>query len=147
MNKMTGIALTQSLCSLSSNVKVICLSMHNEREYVDSALKAGAVGYILKNKAGGELRNALLAVEQGKTYLTKELTSAPKSDKPKLSKRQLQVLHLLVKGMKAKDIGEHLFISHRTVEFHKYAIMRILGANNSAELTRYAIKLGFVDDQ
>jgi DNA-binding NarL/FixJ family response regulator len=67
------------------------------------------------------------------------------SEKPALTARQLSVLQLLVKGKSAKQVAEELFISSRTVEFHKYAMMRLLNVKTSAELVQYAINHGLIN--
>lgn len=107
---------------------------------------------MLKQSAGEELIAAIQEVFEGKTYLTPLITkdvianltaSTPQSD-VKLTPRQRDVLRLIAEGRRMKEIGAILELSTRTVETHKYEMMRGLGVESTAELVRYAIQIGLV---
>ncbi|EAS44229.1 DNA-binding response regulator [Photobacterium profundum] len=142
MPGMTGIAAVARLRRDFKSVKMICLTMHDEPEYAEGAIAAGANGYVLKHQAGEELVKAVDTVMNGGRYISNSIDMT--SEKPTLTARQLSVLQLLVKGRSAKQVAEELFISSRTVEFHKYAMMRLLNVKTSAELIQYAINHGLI---
>ncbi|MGF1886926.1 response regulator transcription factor [Photobacterium profundum] len=142
MPGMTGIAAVARLRRDFKSVKMICLTMHDEPEYAEGAIASGANGYVLKHQAGEELVKAVDTVMNGGRYISNSIDMT--SEKPTLTARQLSVLQLLVKGRSAKQVAEELFISSRTVEFHKYAMMRLLNVKTSAELIQYAINHGLI---
>jgi two-component system, NarL family, nitrate/nitrite response regulator NarL len=143
MPGMTGIAAVARLRRDFKSVKMICLTMHDEPEYAEGAIAAGANGYVLKHQAGEELVKAVDTVLNGGRYISTSIDMT--EQKPTLTARQLSVLQLLVKGKSAKQVAEELFISSRTVEFHKYAMMRLLNVKTSAELIQYAINHGLIN--
>ena len=110
--------------------------------------RAGASGFLLKHSAGEELVNAIHQALQGRVYLTPALTkdvmerlAAPAGrSEPALTARQLEVLRLVLDGRRMKEIGAALQLSTRTVETHKYEMMRLLGVSSTAELVTYAIE-------
>ena len=116
--------------------------MHDEQEYAQGAMAAGALGYVLKHEAADDLVDAVNTVLAGKQYLSKSVQIEDTA--PNLSPRQLSVLRLLVQGKSAKQVADELFISPRTVEFHKYSIMKLIEAKTTAELIQYAISRGLV---
>ncbi|MCL1052019.1 response regulator transcription factor [Shewanella abyssi] len=142
MPGMTGIAAVAALKRIKKNLRVICLTMHDEQEYAEGAIAAGALGYVLKHEATDDLIDAVNNVLAGKQYLSKSVQVTDSS--PSLSARQLSVLRLLVQGKSAKQVADELFISPRTVEFHKYSIMKLIDAKTSAELIQYALSHGLV---
>ena len=143
MPGMTGIAAIANLKRINKNIKVICLTMHDEQEYAEGAIAAGAKGYVLKHEASESLAEAVYAVLDGKQYISKSINID--QAKPQLTSRQLSVLRLLVQGQSAKLVAETLFISPRTVEFHKYSIMKLLNVKTNVELIQYAISHGLID--
>ncbi|CAH0992554.1 Oxygen regulatory protein NreC [Sinobacterium norvegicum] len=142
MGDMTGISACRLIKKYSPGIKVICLSMHDEVEYVEGAIAAGADGYVLKHQAGEELKNAIEAVLHNQKYITPAVTLKPQS--AQLSPRQIDVIQLLAQGLAAKQVADKLCISRRTVEFHKYAAMKLLGVKTNAKLIQYAIEHGLV---
>jgi DNA-binding NarL/FixJ family response regulator len=126
--------------------------MHADAQLATEALRAGASGYVLKNSAGEELITAIWAALQGQTYLTPLITqdvitslmSPEKQATVTLTPRQREVLRLIAEGRRMKEIAATLQLSTRTVETHKYDMMRALGVQSTAELVRYAIHLGLV---
>ena len=127
--------------------------MHADAQLAAEAFRAGACGYVLKQSAGEDLIAAMREVFQGKTYLTPlitkdviaNLTAFTPQSGVKLTPRQREVLRLIAEGKRMKEIGAILELSTRTVESHKYEMMRGLGVGSTAELVRYAIQIGLVD--
>ena len=111
------------------------------------AMQSGAAGFMLKESAGDELVTAIHQVLQGRTYLAPAVTKGvierigggSASAEPRLTARQLDVLRLIVKGQRMKEIAANLGLSTRTVETHKYELMRTLDLHSTAELVRYAL--------
>ena len=157
MPGLNGIQATREIVGQSPEVRVLILSMHNDREFIVESLRAGAQGYILKECTAAELYQAIACVAQGQYYLAPSLlpliiedylrllqTEESASASP-LSERELGVLKLLVSGMNAKQIAAQLSISKNTVDTHRRRIMDKVGCNSMAELTRYAIREGYLD--
>jgi len=157
MPNLGGIATAKETKYRYPNTKVLILSMHNDKEYLQHAMAAGADGYLLKNDADSELFVAIDAIRNGQTYisptLSKELTNnfismSRKDDaqlnvKP-LSSREIDVLRLIGEGKTSKEIGKLLFISHRTVDNHRTHIMEKLNLRNIPALVKYAISKGYL---
>ena len=155
MPQLNGIEALQRLKKQNPDVKVVFLTMHQDRAYARRALEAGAVGFVVKHSASDELVMAIHAALKGQTFITPALTGevlhdaqhGPKTNKAaknSVTPRQREILQLLAEGKSAKEIGEILSISARTVEFHKYQMMEMHGLHSSAELIHLAIKQGIV---
>ena len=157
MPRLNGIQATRQIAEKFPGIRVLVLSMHGDRELVVESLKAGARGYVLKECTLDELHQAILTVSRGQYYLTPSVLSlliedylrllqaeAESSASP-LSDREQDVLKLLVKGLNAKQIAARLDISKNTVDTHRRRIMDKVGCNSMAELTRYAIREGYLD--
>jgi DNA-binding NarL/FixJ family response regulator len=151
MPRLNGIEAIRQVVEQNSQARIIVLTMHPDITYATRALEAGAAGYVLKHSAPQELIQAIEVSMVGKKFITEriksELDATPHTRQDpvrKLTRRQREVLQLLAEGNSAKQVGDILNISARTVEFHKYNIMEELGIHNSAELVQYAIKLGIV---
>jgi DNA-binding NarL/FixJ family response regulator len=150
MPGLDGVAATERILQLNLGTKVIGLSGHTERSYIARMLRAGASGYVLKSAAARELRAAIDAVLRGETYLSpkaaESLRSAdPAPDPSVLTEREITVLRMLAAGSSSKEIGEALFLSHRTVESHRTRIMDKLGIRTVAGLTQYSMRHGLID--
>lgn len=156
MPHLNGIDALVRLRRDGSRVPVVFLTMHRDVTFARRALEAGAAGFVLKHSAPAELVAALRAALAGKTYLTPQLAAevlASMQQSPKkvsdpvatLTPRQREILQLLAKGLAAKQVAARLGISVRTVEFHKYQTMEILGVHSNAELLHFAIKHGLVE--
>jgi DNA-binding NarL/FixJ family response regulator len=148
MPQMNGVEAARQLQRLAPETKVIFLTMHSDRVYVSEALRAGAVGYLLKKSAGSELVSAIHLILAGKTYVTplvgsdfatSAIEQSAERPRPLLTRRQREVLQLIAEGHPAKSIAHVLNISVKTAEFHRASIMEKLGLRSTAELTRYAI--------
>jgi DNA-binding NarL/FixJ family response regulator len=155
MPQLNGIDALHRLKKQNPEVKVIFLTMHQDRAYARRALEAGAAGFVVKHSASDELVMAIHAALKGKTFITPALAgdvlhdiqhaaNEKKDGKGSVTTRQREILQLLAEGQSAKEIAQALSISARTVEFHKYQLMEAHGLHNSAELIHFAIKQGIV---
>jgi len=155
MPLVNGIEVTARLATDEPQIKVVILTMHREEAYVRRAFEAGAAGYILKIAAPDELLAAIDAALAGKTFVTPGLAdhlAGPLHRHPdrlqnpagSLTPRQREVLQLVAQGKTAKEIGAILGLSARTVESHKYELMKALGVERSAELVQFAVKHGLI---
>jgi DNA-binding NarL/FixJ family response regulator len=152
MPVLSGLEALRRLKAAKSAAKVIFLTMHADAQLATEAFRAGASGYVVKNSAGEELITAIREVLQGRTYLTPvitkdviaNLTEPALRPAAKLTPRQREVLRLLAEGRRMKEIASALGLSTRTVETHKYEMMRSLGVESTAELVRYAVQIGVV---
>jgi len=147
MPGLSGLDVLERLKSDRLHSKVIMLTMHNDAELATQVLRAGAFGFLLKHSAGEELLTAIEQVLQGRTYLTPAMTrdvmarmADPPSVEPQLTARQRDVLRLILKGQRMKEIAAALDLSPRTVETHKYEMMEALGVQSTPELVKYAIE-------
>lgn len=147
---LNGFDAVRRIRQEGNSVKVIFLTMHDDATLVTEAFRCGGSGYVLKQSAGEELVNAIREVAQGNNYLTPLITSKPLEplaggpSKSNLTPRQREVLKLISKGLTMKEIAVELNISTRTAESHKYEMMQALGVETTAELIRYALKLGLI---
>jgi DNA-binding NarL/FixJ family response regulator len=154
MPNMSGIDAMRQLKAEGSSARFIFLTIHTEARLAAEALRAGASGYLLKHAAGDELLAAIRTVLEGRTYLTpmvtkevlENLAAAETLTEPKLTPRQREVLRRIAQGERLKEIAFSLGISVRTVEDHKYQLMRTLGVESTADLVRFAIKQRIVSD-
>ena len=154
MPDLNGIDAAQQIADEVPGVKVIALSMHSEKQFVEGMLRAGAAGYLLKDSAFEELIKAIRIVCAGKKYLSPEVTDivlrnylSPSigedvEKEPDLTLREREVLQLISEGSTTREIAEQINISIKTVETHRKNIMDKLDLHTVAELTRYAIRHG-----
>jgi DNA-binding NarL/FixJ family response regulator len=155
MPGMSGLDVLRRLREERIGSKVVVLTMHNDADRATQALKGGASAFLLKESAGEELVNAIHQALQGRVYLTAAVTrsviermadAAGQPASSDLTRRQLDVLRLIVKGHRMKEIAATLRLSTRTVETHKYEMMQSLGLHSTAELVRYAIDRRLIGD-
>lgn len=155
MPELNGLDATAQIVKRFPGVKILVLSMHGDEEYVAQALKAGAVGYLLKDAGRAELEIAVRAAARGETYLSPRASRAVIQDfvegsarsetaREKLSPRQRQVLQLIGEGSSTKEIASKLNISPKTVETHRAQLMKRLDVHDIPSLVRYAIRMGLV---
>jgi DNA-binding NarL/FixJ family response regulator len=154
MPRLTGLQATRDIKAQAPAVDVLILSMHDDERYLFEALKAGASGYVLKQKADQDLLDAVRAVGRGEPFLTNSAMGslvrtwmADDSSGPRepLSPREQQVLKLIAEAHTNRDISELLGLSEKTVESHRASILRKLGMRDRVELVRYAIRRGLVE--
>ena len=147
MPELGGVAATRTIHQRWPGVQVIALTSFQEKELVQDALQAGAIGYLLKNVSGEELTEAIRQAHSGRPTLAPEAVQAliqPPSEAETLAadltRREQEVLGLLVKGMSNPEIAAHLYISRATVKVHISNILSKLGVSNRAEAISMAIK-------
>jgi two-component system, NarL family, response regulator NreC len=152
----SGIDATREMLHEAPNSKVLILSMQDDPRYVREAFAAGASGYVLKEAADTELVTAVREVAGGGRYVHPALgariaiadAEAERSAaEDPLSDREREVLRLLALGHTNQEIAKMLFVSVRTAETHRAHIMQKLGISTRAELVRYAISRGVLEDQ
>ncbi len=150
MFAMSGIELTRQVKQKYPHIKVLVLSMHNEREIVSAILEAEAEGYILKNSSAQDIAVAVNDIRNGSTHYGREvlnvLLQKMQAEKKKeevrkiLSVREIEILQLILEEYSSEAIGEKLFISKRTVETHRANILEKTGCRNIISLMKYAIR-------
>ncbi|WP_172562873.1 response regulator [Vibrio furnissii] len=153
MPRMNGLEVLERIQQSNFSTSVIMLSMHDSKDYVIRAVKAGAKGYVLKDVSSDELVLAINQVAQGRSYLCPQASDkllAQFNGKPAerdetLSKRESDVLKAIVSGCGNKDIADTLHISVRTVETHRLRIKKKLGASSTAALVKLALEKGLVN--
>jgi DNA-binding NarL/FixJ family response regulator len=151
---LSGIEAARRLRSVTSvDAKIVALAIHADRYFVTEMLRAGAVAYVTKSSAYGELVQAIRAAACGQTYVCPEVAElivtsvrngAERANMPHLSHRESEVLRLIAMGARSSAIAEQLHIAVGTVEVHRRNIARKLGARSVAKLTRYALREGLV---
>jgi DNA-binding NarL/FixJ family response regulator len=160
MPNLTGIEVVEKLRSEKNTVKIIMLSMHESEEYVLKSIKAGADGYLLKGSSKEEFLKALHTVSSGGKYfsgdissiLISQLTNGSSSLEPKqvlgeemmITKREKEILTLLLSGKGNKEIAEALDISKRTAEVHRFNLMKKLKVKNLMELSNKATEYSLI---
>ncbi len=154
MPELSGVEATRSIRAECGDVKVLGLSTHADKRYVQYMLAAGASGYVLKIAAYEELLRAVRAVSAGRTYLSPEVagavversvsgaTSPEVSAYSVLGPREREVLQLVAEGRTSAETARRMHISIKTVETHRRNIVQKLGLHGTAELTKYAIREG-----
>ena len=152
MPDLNGIEAARQIKSEFPQVKVVALSMHDDKRFVFNMLKAGASGYLLKDEGFKEVVKAINAVMANKTYLSTEITDVVLKDYLKstnfqdasvfalLSPREREVLQLIAEGKTTSQIADLMHVSPKTIETHRHHIMQKLNITSVAELTKYAIR-------
>jgi NarL family two-component system response regulator LiaR len=147
MPEMGGVAATRAIHQRWPQVQIIALTSFQEKELVQDALQAGAISYLLKNVTGDELTQAICRAYTGRPTLAPEVIQAliqPEGQEDALGKdltrRELEVLGLLVKGYSNPDIADRLVVSRATVKAHVSSILSKLGVPNRAEVISLAIQ-------
>ena len=169
MPEMDGLVATKKLKEIDPDIRILALTVHEDKQYLFQMMAAGASGYLTKQSAAEELVEAIRAVAVGNVYLqptlarwlledyrrmlqglpsdsvsTEEPTSLAK-DLDVLSKREKQVLELVAEGFTNIQIGEKLEISPKTVARHRERIMNKLDLHSSTELVKFAIRTGLIE--
>jgi two-component system, NarL family, response regulator NreC len=159
MPECNGIEATKQVKRLMPETRVLVLTMHENEEYLFQMLRAGASGYMLKEAADTELISAIRVVSSGRFYLSPSAQSMMVSDYLQrvhtgeerdsysaLTEREREILKLVAEGHTNNQIGELLFISPKTVDTHRTHIMDKLNLHNRAELVKYAMRRGLLED-
>ena len=152
MPTISGLEALEQLKKRGVASKFVILTMHRDASVAARAMRAGASAFLLKHSAGNELIDAIDEVLSGRTYLAPAVTEdmlAAFGEKGghevELTRRQRDVLRLIIEGRRMKEIAAILDLSARTVETHKYEMMRVLGVQSTAELVALAVKRGLAD--
>jgi DNA-binding NarL/FixJ family response regulator len=156
MPRLRGIEAAREIKGCQPKIKILILTMHKDKEYLDQAIKAGVAGYLLKEAANKELFSAIEQIRRGRTYISPFFADEVTADwvqrsrgqrnntKEKLTIREREILKMVAEGKTSKEIGALLSISARTVEHHRENMMHKLALKTTAELIQYAIHKGYV---
>jgi len=155
--KKSGMAAIKQITEVNDKIKIIALTMHDEKEYIFGALQAGASSYLLKSNHVNDLIEAVRTVSKGEAYLYPNATKllledyiqksagARTHNMMNLSPREQEVLSYLAKGYTNREVAERLFVSIKTIESHRSKIMDKLNLKTRPDLVEYAAKNGFLD--
>jgi len=157
MPNMNGIEATRRVLAENPKCAVVILSMHQDESYVLGSLKAGAKGYLLKDSLRTEVVDAIRAVSQGRSFLTRKVARILQEDYiarmqmrgvedsyDLLTDREREVLQLVAEGRTNKEVANDLNISLTTVETHRTHILQKLGLHSVPELILYAVRKGII---
>lgn len=151
-----GLDLCKVIHEKYPNIRILAISMHDEENFITKMLKNGAAGYILKNTSREELIEAIRQVHAGKNYQSKEVVdivmkslNRQKSQKSNyyqlhFTRREKEILDLVVQGLTTKEIANTLFISEKTVETHRSNLFAKFDVKNVVSLVKMAIEYGYV---
>jgi len=157
MPNMNGIEATRRILASNSHCAVVILSMHQDESYVLRSLKAGAKGYLLKDSVRGDVIEAIRAVAQGRSFLTRKVGRILQEDYIRemerrgledsydlLTDREREILQLVAEGRTNKEVASMLNISLTTVETHRTHILQKLNLHSVPELILYAVRKGII---
>lgn len=156
MPKISGIDLTEILKKRYPSMKILILTMHKSKQFLHRAISAGADGYLVKSDSDKEILLAIEKIEQGKTYIspyladdfTEDVLQAYRdpaaSPFKNLTKREKQILSLVVDGYTSKAMAAKLNLSPRTVDHHRANLLKKFDMKNSVDLVNFAIRNGYV---
>lgn len=157
MGDLSGLEATQEIRERAPDVNVLALTMHDREEYFFAMLKAGALGYVLKESEPDELLAAIRAVHRGEAFLSPYVTKAVLEDYlaqrtdqaqsryDSLTLREKEVLRLAAEGKTTQEMADMLHLSPKTVEKHRSSMMRKLELHSLSELIKYAIRKGLIE--
>ncbi|MEL6123472.1 MAG: response regulator transcription factor [Bacteroidota bacterium] len=153
MPRMNGIETCKKVHRSNPDIKVIALSMYDQRSYFKRMIQYGASGYLLKNDSAEEIIQAILQVQEGQVYVSQSLKTqlleldmlipTSKLHTP-VTEREMEVLRLVSEGYTDQQIANQLHLSHHTIHSHRKNLIIKLGAKNTAELVRRAIEKGLI---
>lgn len=154
----SGLDVCKQLRVECPDVKILALSMHNDESYISAMLNLGAQGYVLKNTGRVELCAAIRSLAEGRTYFSQEVTDTmmqslmrerkggTAKEPPKISRREREVLKYIMDECTTQEIAAQLFLSEKTVESHRAALLAKLGARNTAGLVKAALHWKILED-
>jgi DNA-binding NarL/FixJ family response regulator len=157
MPRMNGFEATRQSLEIYPNLKIITLSMHGDQGHYQRMIELGVKGFVMKDSGISQLKHAINEVYRGNNYFSQELLMSiilKKDPSPQgeqlrhqldISERELEVLRLICKACKNKEIADSLFISPKTVEGHKAKLMEKTNSSNSVALVLFAIKNHLVE--
>ncbi len=156
MPKLTGIEAVSKVRKLYPKIKILMLTMHKNKQYFYHAMSAGADGYLMKEDSDEELLLAVKRIQQGKSYISPFLSqdfaddviSAYRNNRSSpfetLTKREREVLELVVDGHTSKVMAKLLNLSPRTIDHHRANLLKKFDMKNSVDLVNFAVRNGFV---
>jgi len=155
MPLLNGVEATRQIARRAPAIRILVLSMHADEAYVTQILKAGAIGYLLKDSADADLMRAVAAVAQGKSFFSPTVARLILDDyvRPRgeltdrydsLSEREREIFQLIAEGKANKEMAALLSISVSTVETHRARVMEKLDIHSAAEIVLYAVRRGVV---
>jgi DNA-binding NarL/FixJ family response regulator len=156
MPRMSGVEATRKICRSGSNTKILVLSMNDNSSRIGEVLRAGAVGYIVKDATSVDLCQAIEDVCGGASYLSPAITPRvmnllrqAEHDPPfgigMLTEREREVLQLIPDGLSTKEIAVVLGVSRKTIESHRASLMEKLNIHKVSSLVRFAVRVGLVE--
>jgi len=155
MPGLTGLEVTEMLRREQSDLKIIIISMHKDELFPQRLLKAGANAYLTKDSGIQEISHAIREVMDSKMYICTEVANklalinterCGRSPFTALSTRELQVLGLMIKGLKVCDISQQLSLSPKTVSTYRHRLLSKLDVQNDMELAKLAMQYGFTEE-
>lgn len=155
-DQFSGIELTREIKRNHPHIKVLILTMHKKKEYLQDAVAAGTDGYLLKEDASRELISAINRIRQGEIYVSPLLSAelanlyvqshrgvpAAPTEEP-LTPREIEIIKLIAEGKSSREIADRLFLSFRTIQNHRARIMKKLNIKKNTDLVKYAIHKGY----
>ncbi|TVQ83918.1 MAG: DNA-binding response regulator [Bacteroidetes bacterium] len=158
MPEMTGIALSKLIINKRPEARILALTMYNDYRHIEKMIKSGALGYSLKSDNIKELIKAIKSVARGKKFISESIQETVVSKigtihrieetedirRSSLTKREVEILMLIIKEFSNKKIAEKLFISERTVETHRKNIFAKTNTNSAISLLKHCIKEGII---
>jgi len=158
MPEVDGIEATEKLLKQNPTARVLALTQYDHEEYVRRIMRAGASGYLLKNSLADELLRAIRAVHRGQTFFTPAISNlmvqayvkqaanqSTQKQQIHLTEREREILRLIAEGNTNQQIAKKLFISVRTVEFHRANLIQKVGVHDVASLVKYALQHKIID--
>jgi DNA-binding NarL/FixJ family response regulator len=159
MPLLNGLEATRQILKAFPSTKILILSAHSDPEYIEQVVKAGALGYLVKQSSGDVLAKAIRELHKGKTFFTPSIAKRLKDEFQKstdgvglrkkndhqLTSREAELLQLIAEGHVNKQIASELSISIKTVEKHRQHLMEKLNIHDIAGLTRFAIAKGIIE--
>jgi two-component system invasion response regulator UvrY len=144
---MNGIEATQQIRKFSPGTKILGVSLHTQPTYARKMIQKGAMGYVTKNSSREEMFKALMEIQSGKKYICEEIKNIlseqvisgedQQSGLNALSQREIEIIAFIKKGHSSKEIADALNISVKTVEVHRYNILKKLNLKNAAALVNF----------
>lgn len=150
MPLINGIEASRIILQEFPGIKILVVSMYGDEQYYNSVIENGVKGFILKDAENTELRAAVTAILNGKTYFSQELLlklirNRKNNEQIALTQRERQVLELICQGFSSVEIAQKLFLSERTVDNHRANLLDKTGCRNSLSLVLYAFRNNLVD--
>ena len=152
MPDINGIELTKLIKEKYTKVKVLIISMHMNVDMIEELIQYNVDGYLSKNATKRELLEAVKTILSGKRFFSKKIKEvylkkkqADEKEKIKLTKREIDVITLIAKEYTTQEIADQLFLSKHTIESYRKTLISKLGVRNLAGLTRYAIKMKYIE--